>query len=180
MNIADEIEKLNKLRQQGAISEEEYQKAKEIILRRNQSVGEKLSQSFEKLSSNVSTWSMLIHISQLCGFLIPVAGVVVPIILWQLKKRESEIIDTHGRIVANWILTVVVILGPVFILRSLLGIFVKPWNLELGVLSLAIIGGLVLALVVGCIVFAIIGAVKAYNGEVWPYPYSFRFFKVES
>lgn len=27
------------------------------------------------------------------------AGTVVPIVLWQIKKDQSEVIDTHGRIV---------------------------------------------------------------------------------
>ncbi|MBN1907547.1 MAG: SHOCT domain-containing protein [Deltaproteobacteria bacterium] len=37
MSIADELGKLNELRQSGAITEDEYQEAKEAILAENQS-----------------------------------------------------------------------------------------------------------------------------------------------
>lgn len=42
MNIAEEIEKLNNLKQSGAISEDEYQKAKESVLAKYQSAENKL------------------------------------------------------------------------------------------------------------------------------------------
>jgi len=105
---------------------------------------------------------MFIHLSQFCGYLIPLAGLITPIILWQIKKNDSEIIDKHGRIVANWIITEL-IYGIVF-----------------GLLCFIIIGiPLVFALVVVSIVFPIIGGIKAYKGEVWPYPLSIKFFRLD-
>jgi len=49
-----------------------------------------------------------------------------------------------------------------------------------GFLCFVIIGiPLFMALVAVGIVFPIVGAVKANNGEVWPYPCSIAFFKLD-
>lgn len=162
MGIAEEIEKLNNLKQSGAISDDEYQKAKASLLQKNQSAGEKFNRAVGQISSDVNTWSMFIHLSQFCGYLIPLAGLIVPIVLWQLKKSESEIIDKHGRIVVNWIITEL-IYGIVFALLCLIIIGI-PLLIALGILS---------------IVFPIIGGIKANNGEIWPYPLSIKFFRLD-
>jgi uncharacterized Tic20 family protein len=162
MNLVEEIDKLNKLKQSGAISEDEYQKAKKSVLAKYQSTGERLGKEFGSASSDVNLWSMFIHLSQFSGYIVPLAGMVVPVILWQIKKTDSEMIDKHGRIVTNWIISEL-IYGIVFTL-----------------LCFIIIGiPLLLALAVVGIVFPIIGGVKANNGEVWPYPLSIKFFRLD-
>jgi uncharacterized protein len=159
MSIADDIAKLNELKQSGAIDEQEYQKAKDALFTKQQSIGTSLQQNFNQMTSNVNNYNMFIHLSQFCGYLIPFAGLVVPIVLWQIKKNESEIIDQHGRIVANWIITEV-ILALLFTL-----------------LCFVVIGiPLLIILCVVSIVFPIIGALKANDGNVWVYPCSIKFF----
>jgi uncharacterized protein len=155
MSIADELGKLNELKQTGAITEDEYHEAKEAILAENQP----FSRDADDMEANVNQWGMFIHLSQFCGYLVPLAGLIVPIVLWQIKKNDSEIIDQHGRIVLNWIITEF-ILAIVFVLL----IFVV-----IGVPLLLVLGA------VG-IIFPIVGAVKANSGEVWPYPCSIKFF----
>lgn len=104
-------------------------------------------------------WAMALHLSVFAGYAIPFAGLVAPIIIWQVKKNEIPEIDVHGRIVANWILSSVIYLIGCIIL-SLVGI---------GVL-------LGFALFAVGIIFPIIGAVKASSGEAWKYPLSIQFF----
>ncbi len=162
MSLVEDIEKLNDLKQSGALSEQEYQQAKESLLAKNQPAGQKLSQAVDGISSDTNMWGMLLHLSQFCGYIVPVAGLVVPIVLWQIKKDESAIIDRHGRIVVNWIITA-------FILAIA---FVPLCFVIIGIPLLAALG-------VAAIVFPIIGAVKANNGEVWPYPCSIRFFNLD-
>lgn len=160
MSMAEEIGKLNDLKQSGAMSEQEYQKAKESLLARNQPAGQKLKQAVDGITSDVNMWGMFIHLSQFCGYIVPLAGLIVPIVLWQMKKNNSEIIDRHGRIVVNWIITE-------FILAIIFAI-----------LCFVLIGiPLLIVLAVVGIIFPIVGAVKANNGEVWPYPCSIKFFK---
>jgi uncharacterized Tic20 family protein len=162
MGIAEEIEKLNNLKQSGAISDDEYQEAKTSLLKKNQSAGEKLDRAVGQVSSDVNMWSMFIHLSQFCGYIIPLAGLIVPIILWQIKKTESEIIDKHGKIVVNWIISeLIYAIICVILIFVIIGI---PLLVVLGILG---------------IVFPIIGGIKANNGEIWPYPLSIKFFRLD-
>jgi hypothetical protein len=158
MGIAEEIEKLSELRKTGSITEEEFQETKASLLEKMQAAGEKQSGSKEAL--NVNSWCMLIHLSQFAGYAVPAAGLVLPIVLWQTKKKESELIDQHGKIVVNWLITAFIF----------------------GVISFALcfvfIGFLLIPLLVlASVIFAIVGAIKANNGEVWEYPFSFKFIK---
>ena len=159
MSMADEIEKLNQLRLSGAITEEKYQTSKSALLNGQQVADKKPNQVVVSTQMDEKTWAILLHLSQFCGFLIPLAGLVVPIVLWQVKKNESQLIDQHGRIVANWLITAF-IAGIVFFMLSFLLIGI-PLLILLGVL---------------CIVFPIVGAIKANDGIAWPYPGSYRFF----
>lgn len=161
MSVADEIEKLYKLNQDGIISEEEYEQKKKALLDKPESVGGNISKAMDGISSDENMWAMFIHLSQFCSFILPLSGLIVPIVLWQVKKNESAVIDKHGRIVANWIATAF-IFGIVF---SLLAFIVIGIPL---LFALAVVG----------IVFPIIGGVKANNGEVWPYPLSIKFFDI--
>ena len=136
MSIAEEVEKLNNLRQSGALTEDEYQKAKESVLAMNRSATEKVSKAVSDISTDVNMWSMFIHLSQFCGYVIPLAGLIVPIVLWQIKKSDSEIIDKHGKIVVNWILTEL-IYGIVFALLCIILIGI-PLIIALEVLSIVL------------------------------------------
>lgn len=152
--IADELEKLNRLRAEGGISEEDFQQAKEKIL------GAKPNPELV-LGMKDGTYCLLLHLSQFAGYLLPGAGMAVPLTLWLLGKDRSVEIDGHGRIILNWILSFLIYLVVSFFLCLVLIGFVL-----LGIL--AVLG----------IVFPIIGAVKASNGLRWRYPMSIPFLSV--
>ena len=164
MSFVDDIEKLNNLRESGAISEQEYLEAKESLLAKNRNtVQPPPGPPVTGVAADPNMWGMFIHLAQFSGFVVPLAGLIVPIILWQIKKDESNIIDRHGKVVTNWIITEV-IFGIVFAILCIVFIGI-PLLLVLGVVS---------------IVFPIIGAVKANNGEVWVYPCSIKFFPLDN
>jgi uncharacterized protein len=103
-------------------------------------------------------WAMFLHLSQLAGYIVPIAGLVVPIIIWQVKKTEMPGLDPHGKVVTNWIIS-----GLIYAAVSAL-------------LLIVIIGlPLLIALAVIGVIFPVIGGIKASNGEVWQYPLSIRF-----
>ena len=104
-------------------------------------------------------WGMFIHLSILAGYVIPLAGFIVPIVLWQMKKNEHPLIDAHGKNVCNWLLSLVIYGAIACVLVLVLIGFLALWIL--GLLN---------------IVFAIVGGLKANNGEVWAYPFTIRFF----
>jgi uncharacterized Tic20 family protein len=105
-------------------------------------------------------WAMLLHLSLLAGFIVPLGGFIAPIVVWQLKKDELPGIEEHWNIVANWMISYliyfVVCIPLCFVF---VGLFLAP--------ILAILG----------IIFPIIGGIKANNGEAWKYPMSITFFK---
>ncbi len=116
------------------------------------------SQTWE--NSDDKLWAMLLHFSQFAGYLAPLAGLIVPIVIWQMKKEQSPVIDAHGKNVANWIITEFI---AFLVCIPLVFVFV-------GVPLLMILG------VIG-IIFPIIGGIKANNGEIWRYPMTFEFIK---
>ncbi|GHG06395.1 DUF4870 domain-containing protein [Thalassotalea marina] len=107
-----------------------------------------------------STYCMLIHLSQLTSIILPGLGLILPIVMWAANKDDSESIDRHGKVTVNWLISLLI------------------YSVICGVLSIIIIGlfGFVLLAVVN-FVFAIIAAIKANNGELWEYPFSFKFLK---
>lgn len=147
----DELEKLNDLRLRGVISEEEFRREKERIFNRT----EKSTMS----TLDINQYCLFIHLSQLLVFFMGI-GLIVPIILWLMKKDESPIIDRHGKTVTNWILSLAV------------------YSVAGGVLCCLLIGvPILIALGICNIIFIILGSTKAYSGELWKYPLSIEFLK---
>lgn len=105
-------------------------------------------------------YALYIHLSQLAGLLVPVLGLLLPLILWQVKKNGSAYIDANGKIVMNWMLSNLI------------------YTVICGILILILIGIILLiGLQICCLVFTVKGCIKAGKGEVWPYPLSIPFFK---
>ncbi len=104
-------------------------------------------------------WSTLLHLSLLAGLIIPLGGLVVPVVIYILKKDELPGLEAHWHVVVNWLISALIYFVVCFILFIVvIGVFLM-W--ALGLL---------------CLIFPIIGAIKANDGEVWPYPLSIRFF----
>ena len=166
MSIADELQKLQQLRQSGTINDEEFAKAKERLLN-GQAAEPPLASippagavSAPDLEQQTRQWAFFLHLSVLAGLVVPIAGVVVPILIWQLKKAELPGLDVHGKNAINWIISAFIYAVVGFILTR------------------AIIGGpLLIVLCVLGVVFPIVAAIKANNGEVWQYPFSIQVLK---
>lgn len=103
---------------------------------------------------------MFLHLSQLASLIVPVAGIVLPIVLWQTQKDKIPALDAHGKMVTNWMISCFIYAAVSVILMFVLVGF-------LTILAVAVMG----------IVFPIIGAVKANNGELWEYPLTIKFLK---
>lgn len=112
------------------------------------------------LDKETRQWAMFLHLSLLAGFVVPFAGLVAPIVIWQIKKDTLPGIDAHGKVVANWLISALI------------------YSFVSGILVLLLIGiPMLIALAVASVVFPIIGGIKANNGELWKYPLSIQFFK---
>ena len=73
---------------------------------------------------------MFLHLSQLANVILFPVGIIVPIILWQTQKEKMPALDAHGKMVANWMISV-----TIYGVISFLLIFVL-----VGILFLAIVG----------------------------------------
>jgi hypothetical protein len=114
--------------------------------------------------SQARTWNMLCHLSALAGYIIPFGNVLGPLLIWQIKKNEFPSVEEHGKAALNFQLTVLIALF-VSIIASVL-------------LSFVCIGFLLIPVVVAVglcgLIFAIIAAIKASNGEAYRYPWSLK------
>ncbi len=106
------------------------------------------------VSSEDRTLAMILYLLSLFS------SFIGPLVIWLLKKDESEFIDYHGKECLNLSITIV-ILGIVSAFLTIILI---------GLITGAIVG-------VYAFVITIIAAIKAYNGEYYRIPYIFRFIK---
>jgi len=167
MNLADELQKLQQLHQSGAITDDEFALAKAKLLSgppefQPGAAGPPEATILSPAAREQQTrqWALFLHLSVLAGFVVPLAGLVVPIVIWQLKKDELPGIDAHGKNALNWIISEII------------------YAVICLILVLAVIGiPLLIALAVVGVVFPIMAGIKANNGEVWQYPLAITFLK---
>jgi len=114
------------------------------------------------LSPPVRPWGMdenvfctLLHLSPFT----PGVGFILTLVMWLTQKNESPRVDAHGRAVMNWVLSAMIYFFVSFVLMFVL----------IGFLTF-------FATAICTLVFLIVGAVKASNGQVWNYPLSIPFF----
>jgi hypothetical protein len=96
------------------------------------------------------------HLSGLAGYIIPLGGVLVPIIIW-LTKQDSPIISAIAKqaILLN-VAAFVLVLVCVALVLTLVGI---PVAILLGI-----------CIGIGAVALPIVGAVKASSGIFYQYP----------
>jgi uncharacterized Tic20 family protein len=154
MNYYEALEKLNDLRQRGVITEEEFQAEKSKLLSANQN---QVNNGYI-WGMVPETYCMLMH---LCFLLVSSGiGLVGFLVLWIANKDQYPIVDQHGKNIANWGLSVVL-----YLICSIPLTFVLVGFFFMGALAVLVL------------IFGIIGAVKANQGEVWEYPLSIKFFR---
>lgn len=128
MTLAEELERLHRLHQSGALSDEEYAAAKaRVLAEANASAGQKsagwgMPRLKERLQDG-NFWAMLLHLSLLLNIPLPGFALVVPFLIWQLGKERFPELDTHGKNAANFVLSFLAyaaVVGSVGFLFSIL------------------------------------------------------------
>lgn len=103
---------------------------------------------------------LIMHLSQLANVIFFPIGIVAPIVIWQTQKDKMPALDAHGKMVVNFMISM-----TIYMIVSV-------------ILMLVIVGFLtIIAAAIMGIVFPIIGAIKANNGELWSYPLTIKFLK---
>ena len=175
MSVQDELKSLEELHASGGMSDEDFAAEKARLLTPPQPVPPQpvvppqpmTPPSFtpppvyaQQADQQTRQTAMFLHLSQFAGYVIPFAGLIAPILIWQMKKNDMPAIDAHGKVVMNWILSAIIYgVISVILMFVLIGI---PMLLALGLMA---------------VIFPIVGGIKANNGELWKYPLSISFFK---
>ena len=147
MNIYDDLEKLKKLLDEGAITPEEYGREKERIL----SYASFTNGSRWDLGIDERTFVVLMHASQF------LSSFILPLIMWLLFREKSTFVDDAGKKIINFQMSYLIycLILLITCIGSFLTIFIG----------------------FATIIFIIIAIIKALNGESWAYPLTIRFLK---
>jgi uncharacterized Tic20 family protein len=162
MTVDEELQSLKELHESGGMSVEDYEARKAQLLAPppTTAMPPMSQQVYAGMDAQTRQTAMFLHLSHFAGWVIPLAGLVAPLIIWQTKKNDMPAIDEHGKVVMNWVLSeLIYVVVCVILIFVLIGI---PLLMALAVISL---------------VFPIVGGIKANNGELWKYPLSIPFFK---
>lgn len=151
----EDLKILDELIEKGSITEEEYQREKEKILNSERRAYNSGRKPLLGLSEN--SYMMLMHLSQFAGLLLPLAGFVVPIIMWIINKDNNLNVDLHGKNIVNCMIS---------------------YTLYAIVLSVTVVG-IPIAILLGVlyVIFVIMASVRANNGVFWKYPLIIQFIK---
>ncbi|MCD0458781.1 DUF4870 domain-containing protein [Roseiconus lacunae] len=170
MTVTDELNRLQQLRDQGSLTEAEFDEAKRRVLNENSGAagntqhsptgyGAAMNQSQDGMVHGIDekTYCTLMHLSQLLIF--SMLGVIVPIAMWLIGKEQSDLVRRHGNRMMNWLISELI------------------YGMVIGVLCFFFIGILLIpVLAVVGILFPILAAIKANNNILWSYPGAIRFF----
>jgi len=116
----------------------------------------------EELSKDARMWAMFCHLAGLAGYVVPIviSSIIVPLIVWQIKKDEHPFVDEHGKEAVNFQISIL-----------LYSVICIPF--------IFICIGIAMLMAVGIfnIVCLLIAAIKANNGEHYRYPICCSFIK---
>ncbi len=101
------------------------------------------------LTDDDKLWAMLAHLSGLIGL-----SFIGPLVIWLVKKDTSAFVENQAKEALNFQLTI--ILASLVASATCVGVVLLP------------------VIIIGGIVYAVIGGMAANRGEVYQYPYTFR------
>ena len=181
----EDLGKLKELFDKGVITESEYNIEKAKILSGTEGAeGLKVENQVSAGGKNNNGFCSLMHLSRLSNYFVPGLGWIAFFVMWLTRRNESETVDLNGKIILNW--TISAIIYRIVFVAGFLALFATSLfsiiNNDDPLPFIGTIGVALIPLVIFGIldlVFTIIGAVKANNGEVWNYPLSIRFFSTK-
>ena len=132
---------------------------------------------------DTNSFCMLMHLSQFASSVFPLAGIIMPIVMWQQFKKDSSVIHENGKQIMNFMLTTFLV-GIVFTL-GIVAVVMTLFNntstnqREAAFSAMGIVTILLFAagFSIAYVVFIILAAIKAYNGQVGKYPLTIRFIR---
>ena len=123
------------------------------------------------ISAEERQWAMFAHLSALAGGLLTSAvggwGFFIgPLVIWLMKKDTMPFVDDQAKEALNFNISVAIIFFVLWILTFM--------TLGIGIL---LTGPLMILVGIAWLVFTIIAAMKANQGERYRYPFTLRLVK---
>jgi len=114
----------------------------------------------EDVSDESRIWAILAHIGTLGTYIVPFANIIVPLVIYLVKKDEDSFVAHHARESLNFQISVIIYI-----------IFCVP-------LVFIFIGALLIAIIAGMsVILVIVATVKTSNKVLYRYPFTMRFIK---
>jgi uncharacterized Tic20 family protein len=117
----------------------------------------------KEINKEARMWGMICHLAGLGGLIpiVPIIGSVIgPLIVWQIKKEEFGFVADQGKEALNFQISILM------------------YAIVSGLLCFACVGFVLLpAVYIFDLIFLLIAAVKANDGEHYRYPLTIRFIK---
>jgi uncharacterized protein len=108
--------------------------------------------SSEPVPSDSRGWAVAAHLTPLLGL-----SFLGPLVVWLIKREEDAFVEEHAREALNFQISVLI------------------YGIVSGILVILVIGILLLiALAIFAVVFPIVAAIKAANGQRYRYPLTIR------
>lgn len=111
-------------------------------------------------SSDERNWAMFCHLGALTGVIIPLGNLLVPLVLWLMKKQEMPLVDEQGKESLNFQITIMI-------------------GFAISIVLMFVLVGFLLIFILGIldIIFIIIAAIKVSEGVNYKYPMALRLIK---
>lgn len=105
----------------------------------------------------------LAHLLSFIGFIVPGMNIVIPLIIWIMKRKQSPYIDHHAREELNFQITLTLVYCIWIALKIMLvGFLLLP---------------LIPIIIIMVFIFVVRAAMKASQGIYYIYPFSLRLIK---
>ncbi len=111
-------------------------------------------------------WGLAAHLSALVGFIVPLGNVIGPLVVWLIKREQMPFVADQGREALNFNISVgIVALGLILLTVVSFGF------------GIFITGPLGFALAIAWFVLTIIAGIRANEGQLYRYPFSWKLVK---
>jgi uncharacterized Tic20 family protein len=104
-------------------------------------------------------WCMFTHLSGFASLIIPLGGIIGPLVMWLIKREQSPFVDDHGKEAVNFQISILIYTIAL---------------VAIGFITCGIGFVLLLAPVILAVVGIILGSIAANKGEYFRYPATLR------
>ena len=158
--LSEELSKLKELHDECAISDTEYAAAKDRLLNKSNALASPdHPNTKDLLGMTPSTYAMVMHLSQYATYIVPLAGVIIPIGMWLYGRDQNEFVNEHGQNLMNFLVSYFI------------------YGVIAGILCFVVVGFVLLPiLVLVTLILPIFGAIAASKSQNYRYPFTIKFF----